>query len=178
MQRTPPPALAPAAHTKRANFSSGSADFSRAAAHALSPPEEPMWALKMCSLSLHDEPCLLPRRSAPLDAVRPRDALESGDEGPLRLRDEGRRHGAGMGTKRAAAPTRGLEPALRTFHALRRTPSPPVTSPCGLSRCAHFQPTTNPAFSHDEAPGGLHICSIPTHDAAPTRGLEPALQRY
>ena len=59
---------------------------------------------------------------------------------------------------------RTIVAAVRTFHALRRTPFPPVTSPCGLSRCPHFQPTTNPAFSHDEAPGGLHICSLPTHD--------------
>ena len=59
---------------------------------------------------------------------------------------------------------RTIVAAVRTFHALRRTPSPPVTSPCGLSRCAHFQPTTNPAFSHDEAPGGLRLCSLPTHD--------------
>ena len=42
-------------------------------------------------------------------------ALESGDEGPLRLLDEGHRHGAGMGTKRAAAPTRRLEPALQRY---------------------------------------------------------------
>ena len=53
MQRTPPPALAPAAHTKRANLSSGSADFSRAPAHALSPTDEPTWALNICSLSAH-----------------------------------------------------------------------------------------------------------------------------
>ena len=66
--------------------------------------------------------------------------------------------------RRRTENARTIVAAVRTFHALRRTPSPPVTSPCGLSRCAHFQPTTNPAFSHDEAPGGLHICSLPTHD--------------
>ena len=60
---------------------------------------------------------------------------------------------------------RTLVAAVRTFHALRRTPSPPPRSPCGLSRCAHSHSTTNPAFSlHHEAPGGLHICSLPTHD--------------
>ena len=48
------------------------------------------------------------------DVVGPRDALESGDEGALRQRDDGR-HGAGMGTKRAEAPTRGLEPALQRY---------------------------------------------------------------
>ena len=48
------------------------------------------------------------------DAVGPREALESGDEGALRLLDDGR-HGAGMGTKRAAARTRGLEPALQRY---------------------------------------------------------------
>ena len=52
---------------------------------------------------------------------------------------------------------RTIVAAVRTFHALRRTPSPPLTSPCGLSTSAHFQPTTNPAFSPHEAPGGLHI---------------------
>ena len=48
---------------KRAIFSTGSADFSRAPAHALSPTEEPMRALNICSLSTHDAPCLLPQRS-------------------------------------------------------------------------------------------------------------------
>ena len=59
---------------------------------------------------------------------------------------------------------RTLVLAVRTFHALRRTPSPPWRSPRGLSRCAHFQSTTIPAFSHYEAPGGLHMCSLPTQD--------------
>ena len=59
---------------------------------------------------------------------------------------------------------RTLVLAVRTFHALRRTPSPPWRSPRGLSRCAHFQSTTVPAFSHYEAPGGLHMCSLPTQD--------------
>ena len=159
-----------------------------------------MWARKMCSLSTHDETCLLPRRSPsraphlltsnprrtlpctpekplaaspPLltfnprrsahrgadrciggvpsevdaDAVAPRDALESGDEGPLRERDEGR-HGAGMGTKRATAPTRRLEPALQRYQSFAHfSPTDPRQSvgrprqerevPC---RSGHFPP--------------------------------------
>ena len=121
-------------------FSTGSVDFSRAPAHALSPLTSPCWlstsahfqpttnpalshyeapgGLHICSLPTHDEPCRLPLRSPsrPLhtggvssevdaDAVGPRDALQSGDEGPLRLRDEGR-HGAGMGGSRRR-PRRG-----------------------------------------------------------------------
>ena len=81
------------------------------------------------------------------DAVAPRDALESGDEGPLRERDEGR-HGAGMGTKRAAAPTRGLEPALQRYQSFAHfSPTDPRQSggrrrqerdiPC---RSGHFRP--------------------------------------
>ena len=66
---------------------------------------------------------------------------------------------------------RTLVAAVRTFHALRLTPSPPLTSPRGLSTSAHFQPTATPAFSH--------YCEVFTRSGArplPPRGAMWALK--
>ena len=141
VQRSPPAALSPAAHRKRANYSSGSADFSRAAAHALSPPEEPMWALKMCSLSLHDEPCILPLRSAwrapHLLTSNPRRTLPSTTEKPL-----------------------AASPQLLTFNPRRSLPSPtamPLAVPLHLLT---FNPRRSLPSPNDEAIQPLNSCSL------------------